>query len=208
VRTHRQRDDFSCTLGHRRFCRGTPDEQHKVHTGDGRQQDGHIRRAPALPGARHTAPPPGGDLPVSAIHPPPSDSRGPGRPAPAASCDHSHEATNAPTELSVPVDPAFGGDASAWNPEQLVVLAASSSKLRSLLEVATRGVDAGGHEDDAAGRDARCAPGAPDADRAPAADRVGGPVDEDHVRHLAGAAPRSATSPTACARRSRSNRRT
>jgi organic hydroperoxide reductase OsmC/OhrA len=49
-------------------------------------------------------------------------------------------------------DPHFRGDADLPNPEQLVVLAASSCQLLSFLAVAARGgVDVVGYEDDATG---------------------------------------------------------
>lgn len=55
-----------------------------------------------------------------------------------------------PLELSA--DPAFSGDPSKLNPEQLLVLAASSCQLLSFLAVAARArVDVVGYEDDAEG---------------------------------------------------------
>ncbi len=65
-----------------------------------------------------------------------------------------HDASCPParTQLSLDADAAFGGDADKLNPEQLLVLAASSCQLLSFLAVAARArVDVVGYEDDAEG---------------------------------------------------------
>jgi organic hydroperoxide reductase OsmC/OhrA len=54
--------------------------------------------------------------------------------------------------LDLSADPHFGGDSDLPNPEQLLVLAASSCQLLSFLAVAARaGVDVVGYQDDAVG---------------------------------------------------------
>lgn len=71
---------------------------------------------------------------------------------------HTATATPADAALTLSADPHFRGDATALNPEQLVVMAASSCQLLSFLTVAaTRGIDvlnyvdaAQGYMDDAA----------------------------------------------------------
>lgn len=56
------------------------------------------------------------------------------------------------TPLALSADPAFRGDPARLNPEQLLVLAASSCQLLSFLAVAARArVDVVGYEDDAEG---------------------------------------------------------
>jgi organic hydroperoxide reductase OsmC/OhrA len=69
-----------------------------------------------------------------------------------------HEATCAPGSDSQPPplplssDPAFGGDPAKLNPEQLLVLAASSCQMLSFLAVAARArIDVTAYEDDAEG---------------------------------------------------------
>jgi len=67
-----------------------------------------------------------------------------------------HEATASPATESQPLalssDPAFGGDPSRLNPEQLLVLAASSCQMLSFLAVAARArIDVTAYEDDAEG---------------------------------------------------------
>lgn len=64
---------------------------------------------------------------------------------------HTGSAPAVPTvELSA--DPVFRGDARRWNPEALVVLAASSCQLLSFLAVAARArVDVVGYRDEAEG---------------------------------------------------------
>lgn len=64
----------------------------------------------------------------------------------AASCPPAHDA------LSLSSDPAFGGDPARLNPEQLLVLAASSCQMLSFLAVAARArTDVVAYEDDAEG---------------------------------------------------------
>jgi organic hydroperoxide reductase OsmC/OhrA len=68
--------------------------------------------------------------------------------------DRSHEASCPPAApaLGLSSDPAFGGDPGRLNPEQLLVLAASSCQLLTFLAVAARArVDVVGYEDDAEG---------------------------------------------------------
>jgi organic hydroperoxide reductase OsmC/OhrA len=63
-----------------------------------------------------------------------------------------HTATAAPAtaSLSLSSDPAFRGDPARLNPEQLVVLAASSCQLLSFLAVAARArIDVVSYDDDA-----------------------------------------------------------
>ena len=66
--------------------------------------------------------------------------------------DRTHAATAPPAapELSLSADPAFGGRAELLNPEQLLVLAATSCQLLSFLAVAARArLDVVAYEDDA-----------------------------------------------------------
>jgi organic hydroperoxide reductase OsmC/OhrA len=57
-----------------------------------------------------------------------------------------------PPPLSLSADPAFGGDPAKLNPEQLLVLAASSCQMLSFLAVAARArIDVTAYEDDATG---------------------------------------------------------
>lgn len=68
--------------------------------------------------------------------------------------DRAHVAHCPPsaTQVRLSSDPAFGGDAALLNPEQLVVLAASSCQLLSFLAVAARAhVEVLRYEDDAEG---------------------------------------------------------
>ena len=68
--------------------------------------------------------------------------------------DRSHTATcpPAPASPELSADPAFRGDADRLNPEQLVVLAASSCQLLSFLAVAARArVDVISYDDAASG---------------------------------------------------------
>jgi organic hydroperoxide reductase OsmC/OhrA len=68
--------------------------------------------------------------------------------------DRAHEAGAPPADaqLALSGDRAFHGDASRLNPEQLLVLAASSCQLLSFLAVAARArVDVVAYEDDAVG---------------------------------------------------------
>lgn len=69
-------------------------------------------------------------------------------------CDRAHEAGAPPAEAATTLssDPAFGGDPRLLNPEQLLVLAASSCQLLSFLAVAARArVDVVAYEDHAEG---------------------------------------------------------
>ncbi len=66
-----------------------------------------------------------------------------------------HRAVSPPaaTEFRLSADEAFRGDPALANPEQLLVIAASSCQLLAFLAVAARaGVDVVGYEDDAFGR--------------------------------------------------------
>jgi organic hydroperoxide reductase OsmC/OhrA len=68
--------------------------------------------------------------------------------------DRTHSATAPPAELAPALssDPAFGGDPALLNPEQLVVMAASSCQLLSFLALAARArVDVLAYDDDAEG---------------------------------------------------------
>lgn len=68
--------------------------------------------------------------------------------------DRTHEARAEPAEprLTLSGDPAFRGDPRHLNPEQLLVLAASSCQLLSFLAVAARArIDVVGYRDDAEG---------------------------------------------------------
>jgi organic hydroperoxide reductase OsmC/OhrA len=65
-----------------------------------------------------------------------------------------HDAESPPAEVSLRLsgDPSFGGDATILNPEQLVVLAASSCQLLSFLAVASRArIDVRRYEDEGEG---------------------------------------------------------
>jgi organic hydroperoxide reductase OsmC/OhrA len=65
---------------------------------------------------------------------------------------HSAVAPPAADVVELSADPHFRGDSVLMNPEQLVVMAASSCQLLSFLAVAARaGVDVVGYEDDAVG---------------------------------------------------------
>lgn len=66
--------------------------------------------------------------------------------------DHRADAAPAETALQLSADPAFRGDAARLNPEQLVVVAASSCQLLSFLAVAARrGIDVLEYTDRAVG---------------------------------------------------------
>jgi organic hydroperoxide reductase OsmC/OhrA len=68
--------------------------------------------------------------------------------------DRTHAGTAPPARTTVDLssDPAFRGDARHWNPEALVVLAASSCQLLSFLAVAARArIDVVDYQDDAEG---------------------------------------------------------
>lgn len=65
-----------------------------------------------------------------------------------------HEATCPPAAMPLPLssDPALNGDPARLNPEQLLVLAASSCQMLSFLAVAARArIDVAHYEDDAEG---------------------------------------------------------
>lgn len=65
---------------------------------------------------------------------------------------HTASATPAPATLDLSADPAFRGDPALLNPEQLLVIAASSCQLLSFLAVAAmRGIDVLSYEDAAEG---------------------------------------------------------
>ena len=65
---------------------------------------------------------------------------------------HAVEATPAEAMLALSSDPAFRGDAALLNPEQLLVMAASSCQLLSFLAVAARArIDVTEYRDDAEG---------------------------------------------------------
>jgi organic hydroperoxide reductase OsmC/OhrA len=68
--------------------------------------------------------------------------------------DRGHEATGPPADatLSLTSDPSFRGDAQRLNPEQLLVMAASSCQLLSFLAVAARArIDVVEYRDEAEG---------------------------------------------------------
>ena len=68
--------------------------------------------------------------------------------------DRSHEVEATPAEVTLALssDPAFRGDATLLNPEQLLVMAASSCQLLSFLAVAARArIDVIEYRDDAEG---------------------------------------------------------
>jgi organic hydroperoxide reductase OsmC/OhrA len=67
-----------------------------------------------------------------------------------AGYDRRHRVSAGETSMSLSADPAFRGDASLPNPEQLLLAAASSCQLLSFLAVAARaGVDVIDYRDDA-----------------------------------------------------------
>lgn len=110
------------------------------------------------------------------------------------SYDRGHTATAAPAIDALPMsaDPAFLGDPAAVNPEQLLVLAASSCQLLSFLAVAARArIDVVAYADDAEA--------VMPEDDPPVrittivlrpAISVRGAVDEDRLRHLCAVAHR------------------
>lgn len=70
----------------------------------------------------------------------------------AYSRDHRAITPPAVDEIELSADPHFRGNEQLMNPEQLVVLAASSCQLLAFLAVAARaGIDVLGYEDDASG---------------------------------------------------------
>lgn len=100
--------------------------------------------------------------------------------------EHQAAATPAEAALTLTSDPAFRGDPRHLNPEQLVVLAASSCQLLSFLAVAARArLDVLGYDDEAEG--------VMPEDDPPArltrivlrpTIRLGGQPSEERVRHL------------------------
>ena len=99
-----------------------------------------------------------------------------------------HDAAAPPSEaaLALSSDPAFLGDPARLNPEQLLVLAASSCQLLSFLAVAARSrIDVVAYEDDAEGE-------MPEDDKPVHITRIvlrpritiRGEVSEDRIRHL------------------------
>ncbi|MFF8959678.1 OsmC family protein [Streptomyces sp. NPDC014894] len=67
--------------------------------------------------------------------------------------DHTAVAPPATTPIGLSADPAFRGDPGRLNPEQLVVMAASSCQMLSFLGAAARaGVDVLAYDDEAASR--------------------------------------------------------
>jgi organic hydroperoxide reductase OsmC/OhrA len=105
---------------------------------------------------------------------------------------HAGSAPPASAQLDLSGDPAFGGDPSLLNPEQLLVLAAASCQLLSFLAVAARArIDVVGYEDEGVGE-------MPENDRPVRITRVTlrpritivGDVAEKRVRHLVEAAHR------------------
>lgn len=103
---------------------------------------------------------------------------------------HSASAAPALTRLELSSDPAFGGDPERLNPEQLLVMAASSCQMLSFLAVAARArLDVREYQDDAEGV-------MPEDDRPMRVTRIvlrprivlaPGPS-EERVRHLVGVA--------------------
>jgi len=98
---------------------------------------------------------------------------------------HGGRAAPAETSLDLSSDPAFLGDPARLNPEQLLVLAASSCQLLSFLAVAARArIDVIAYDDDASGE-------MPDG-RAPWVERIvlrphvvfRGDVSDERVLHL------------------------
>ena len=102
--------------------------------------------------------------------------------------DRRHLAWAPPADatLYLASDPAFQGDPSRLNPEQLLVLAASSCQLLSFLAVAARArLDVVAYEDDASGEMPEV-PGPMSLARIVLRPRItlAGPVDQARVRHL------------------------
>lgn len=108
------------------------------------------------------------------------------------SYSRTHEASTAHATVTLSSDPAFRGDPTLWNPEQLIVLAAASCQLLSFLAVAaTARLDVVGYEDDASGE-------MPEDDLPVRLTRIllrpritmAVPVEEHRVRHLVDVAHR------------------
>jgi organic hydroperoxide reductase OsmC/OhrA len=102
--------------------------------------------------------------------------------------DRTHAGSTEPATVALTLssDPTFGGDPTLLNPEQLLVLAASSCQLLTFLAVAARArIDVTGYEDDAEGF-------MPDDDLPMRITRielrprisVAGDVPEERLRHL------------------------
>jgi organic hydroperoxide reductase OsmC/OhrA len=100
--------------------------------------------------------------------------------------NHAGWAPPAAVPLALSSDPTFRGDPSRLNPEQLLVLAASSCQLLSFLAVAARArLDVVAYDDDARGE-------MPDDATPMCLSRIvlrpritlAGPVNEERVRHL------------------------
>ncbi|MGH9127337.1 MAG: OsmC family protein [Acidimicrobiales bacterium] len=99
---------------------------------------------------------------------------------------HRAEAPPAVAALELASDPAFRGDPSLLNPEQLLVLAASSCQLLSFLAVASRArLDVVAYEDDAMAEMTE-SHGPASLSRIVLRPRItlAGPVDEARLRHL------------------------
>ena len=105
---------------------------------------------------------------------------------------HRAQAPPARATLDVASDPAFRGDPSLLNPEQLLVLAASSCQLLSFLAVAARArLDVVAYQDDAQGEMPDSA-GPMSLSRIVLRPRItlAGPLDEVRLRHLVDVAHR------------------
>ncbi|MEU7041541.1 OsmC family protein [Streptomyces varsoviensis] len=104
-----------------------------------------------------------------------------------------HTAVAAPTpETVLSADPAFRGDPARLNPEQLVVMAASSCQLLSFLAVAARaGVDVLAYDDEATSSlDLNAAPARLTTIHLRASVKVAAGTDEKAVQELAARAHR------------------
>jgi organic hydroperoxide reductase OsmC/OhrA len=108
--------------------------------------------------------------------------------------DRSHEASAPPAEarLTLSSDPAFRGDSALLDPEQLLVMAASSCQLLSFLAVAARArIDVVDYQDNAEGE-------MPEDDQPMRITRitlrpritVRGDVSDERIRHLVDVAHR------------------
>jgi organic hydroperoxide reductase OsmC/OhrA len=108
--------------------------------------------------------------------------------------DRAHEASAPPSEatLTLSSDPAFRGDAALLDPEQLLVMAASSCQLLSFLAVAARArIDVVDYQDNAEGE-------MPEDDQPMRITRitlrpritVRGDVSDERIRHLVDVAHR------------------
>lgn len=99
-----------------------------------------------------------------------------------------HRAITPPAEneIALSADPHFRGDPTQMNPEQLVVMAASSCQLLSFLAVAAQaGIDVLGYEDEATGTmDESDAPARIGRIELAPTIRVAGGTDPEHVQKL------------------------